>query len=82
MITLNMEIKIQCFGQISDLTGDCDLTISNVYNLMELKERLLKTYPKLRSINFTIALNQKITNSNTVLTNGDVVALLPPFSGG
>jgi molybdopterin converting factor small subunit len=49
---------------------------------LKMKQQLLAKYPKLKNQKFSIAVNQKITSENIVLKDGDVIALIPPFSGG
>lgn len=77
-----MEINIITFGQISDITGETSLKISHVKNTDELNQLLAKTYPKLQSTLYSIAVNKKMIQENTLLQNNDTVAILPPFSGG
>lgn len=77
-----MEINIITFGQISDITGETSLKISHVKNTDELNQLLAKTYPKLQSTQYSIAVNKKMIQENTLLQNNDTVAILPPFSGG
>jgi len=77
-----MEIEILAFGQIADIIGKPSLIVSNVSNIEQLKEELFHQFPKLKESRFSIALNKKVIAQNIDLSNGDVVALLPPFSGG
>lgn len=77
-----MEIKILTFGQIADITGKTEHRISGVKDTDELNNKLAELFPVLYSIKYSIAVNKKVIQANTVLTNDDTVALLPPFSGG
>ena len=77
-----MEIKILGFGQISDIFGKSGLVTSGQKNTEELIYELIKKFPELKNTKFSIALNNKIVNEKTDLKENDVVALLPPFSGG
>ena len=43
---------------------------------------MFATYPALSKMNFKIAINRELTESNLNLNDGDQVALLPPFAGG
>lgn len=77
-----MEINVLVFGQIADITGEERLKISGITNTVELKQLLHKKYPQLEALEYSIAVNKKIIQENSLLQNEDTVALLPPFSGG
>ncbi|MBS1633756.1 MAG: MoaD/ThiS family protein [Bacteroidetes bacterium] len=77
-----MEINLLVFGQIADITGEGSLKIPGVTSTAELNQFLLKKYPPLEFLEYSVAINQKIVQDNCVLQNNDTVALLPPFSGG
>lgn len=77
-----MNIRVLFFGQIADITGKDNLEISNVETSNELKLRLCQLYPSLKEYTFSIAVNEEIVQANAALKDGDIVALLPPFSGG
>lgn len=77
-----MGINVLLFGQVADITGKDILKIPVVKNTNELNQLLEKTYPALKSIKYSIAVNKKVIQENTALLNEDTVAILPPFSGG
>ncbi|MBK8553650.1 MAG: MoaD/ThiS family protein [Ignavibacteria bacterium] len=77
-----MEINILTFGHITDITSKAEFRISEVKDTDELRIKLSELFSAIRSIKYSIAVNKKVIQSNTVLTNDDTVALLPPFSGG
>jgi len=80
-----MNIKILFFGIIRDLIGKNSLEFKMDDNttILNLKESLLKEYDKLNDFsNFSIAVNEKYVETNYILKNNDVVALIPPVSGG
>ena len=77
-----MEINIIAFGQIVDLTGKPAWKISGVKNTDELIMRLAEQFPSLPTINYVMAVNKNIIQNNTELNSNDIVALLPPYSGG
>lgn len=77
-----MEIKVLLFGQLVDITATGSLTILDIKTTGDLMQQLVKTYPELQIINYLIAVNKKIIRENTALHHEDIVALLPPFSGG
>jgi len=75
-------IHIKSFGMISELIGSDSLEMENPGSSEALKLRLYEQYPALRSMKFTLALDKKMILSDTDISNGKEVALLPPFSGG
>jgi sulfur-carrier protein len=77
-----MAIKVLVFGQISDVVGKSELEFSNLKSTDELKNELIKKYPGLNEISYTIAVNKKTINGNALLNGNETVALLPAFSGG
>lgn len=80
-----MKITILFFGIVTDLIGESTLTfeISNDSNVYDLKNELIETYPSLKNIHeFAIAINESYANDNSIIKNGDTVAIIPPVSGG
>ena len=58
------------------------LALENVADTNSLVKELHTLYPALADAKYAIAVNKKVVNENTVLTENSTVALLPPFSGG
>jgi molybdopterin converting factor small subunit len=77
-----MKIKILVFGQLSEIINASELALLAVNNTDELNKKLFELYPKLNEIKFILAVNKKIIHKNIPLNHEDIVALLPPFSGG
>lgn len=77
-----MEITILAFGQIADLIGLNTWKEQDVPDTNELKQKLEAQFAPLSQTKYAIAVNRKMVSDNTPLTDGTVVALLPPFSGG
>ncbi len=77
-----MKINILVFGQLYDITKVSQLTIYEVNNTEQLTRKLIEQFPELSKFKFSIAVNKKIVQQNTILNNEDTVALLPAFSGG
>ena len=76
-----MPVKIIIFGQLTDITGN-SLSLDNITDTDNLVRELNKLYPTLADKKYVIAVNKQVVTTNTVLTNNNIVALLPPFSGG
>jgi molybdopterin synthase sulfur carrier subunit len=74
--------ELLCFGQLAEVLQSGRLTLHSMADTDALKAHLLEQYPALASVRFTMAVNRSIVHENTPLAPGDVVALMPPFSGG
>ncbi len=77
-----MQVNVLIFGQLTDLVGLSQLTLSDISTSDELIDRLIQKYPALAHAKYAIALDKKVINQNTQLADNSTVALLPPFSGG
>lgn len=73
-------IKIISFGRLKEILGS-DFEFE-VQNSDELLTQLNEKFPILKDLKLRIAVNQTIISENTELKNNDVVALMPPYSGG
>lgn len=76
-----MNVKIRSFGQISEITGTAELQMQAADSAL-LRALLVDRFPELAGRNFAMAINKQLIRENTQLQDNDVVALLPPFSGG
>jgi molybdopterin converting factor small subunit len=77
-----MKIKVLVFGQLSDITGDNILELSDIRDTDQLIFKLNNLFPALKNVRYACAVDQKVISSNTRLSDDCTVALLPPFSGG
>ncbi len=58
-------------------------SISPNTTILEFKTRLQEQYPQLTDINsYAIAVNESYAHNETVLKENDIVAIIPPVSGG
>ncbi len=76
-----MKINIIIFGQLCEVLGE-KLVMDNIADTESLRQELYKKFPALVNYKYVMAVNKKQITTNTVLNEGAVVALLPPFSGG
>jgi molybdopterin converting factor subunit 1 len=85
-MTSIVRISILYFATVKDATGIRmeSIDISNDTTIREMLSKISIIYPKLKHIlnNIQISVNYRIVDLNTVLKEGDEVALLPPISGG
>ena len=77
-----IEVSVLAFGPLSERLGGREhtyelpdaTTVRELIDQVELSEWI--------SIGLTVAINGERCDVNTVLSDGDEVALLPPVSGG
>jgi Molybdopterin converting factor, small subunit len=74
------EIKVIAFGQISEITGK-ELMLEAT-DLDSLKLKLIEKFPELSDKKLAFAVNKKMAQDNVAFSDNDVVALMPPYSGG
>jgi len=77
-----MNIKVLYFGVTADITGKDSESVPDIPDTKSLDEKLTGLYPGLKNINYRISVNLEMIFENSVLKDGDEVALLPPFAGG
>ena len=80
-----MKITVLLFGIIRDIVGEntLELDLEKAILIEQLKQDLLKKYNNLQQYsNFSIAVNEEYVDLNYVLQPNDIVALIPPVSGG
>ncbi|MDP5106519.1 MAG: MoaD/ThiS family protein [Polaribacter sp.] len=80
-----MNIKTLFFGITTDFVGASEIQIDVAENtsIKDFKAVLKKKYSQLEKINsYAIAVNEEYATDDVILKNGDVVAVIPPVSGG
>jgi len=80
-----MTIQVLFFGITTDLVGTNTSTqfLKEYATVKELKEVLKTDYSGLKSIHeFAIAVNETYAEDELELREGDIVAIIPPVSGG
>ena len=84
-------VDILYFGPIGDITGISRETLSGLDTIPEILHSIHRKYPAINSIHYQVSLNRNlisgIRNPKSDIryplpADGDVIALLPPFSGG
>jgi molybdopterin converting factor subunit 1 len=79
-------MRVLFFAQIKDATGceAVDLAISSPLNHEQLWIALLKQFPALQAhrANTRLAHNWEYAGAETLFTDADEAALIPPVSGG
>ncbi len=82
MDTTKSKINLLAFGQLTDITGQSTWQMEDITDTDQLKKILIEKYPALTNSKYLVAVNMEVIHGNVKLNPGDVVALLPPFSGG
>ncbi len=75
-------MEILFFGSLVDETTVSNIKLVTASDMDELIQILCKRYPGLVNAKYFIAVNEKMIQGNTALHLNDIVALMPPFSGG
>ena len=80
-----MNIKTLFFGITADLVQNSELQIKVDENssIVDFKLILKNKFPQLENLNsYAIAVNEEYAEDHLTLKNGDIVAIIPPVSGG
>jgi molybdopterin converting factor subunit 1 len=80
-----MKITTLFFGITADLIGktEQEFAFENSIAVGAFKLALKEKYPQLKNIDsYAIAVNEKYAEDAFILKEGDVVAIIPPVSGG
>jgi len=80
-----MKIRILFFGIARDLANNNWIALevnkdSRVTDILDLLQEKYQNFKNVRE--FSIAVNEKYTENTFVLKENDVVAIIPPVSGG
>ena len=80
-----VKIKVLFFGISTDVVGTnaLDFFMSGDPTVADFKEVLVEKYPSLTELqSYAIAVNEHYANDEIILKDQDVVAVIPPVSGG
>lgn len=79
-----MKVETHYYGMISDrLERSSELhTFETESGTVNLRDYFENRHPELKGINYKIAVNQEITDTLSIHTKINEIALLPPFAGG
>ena len=60
-----------------------DFEVAESSLISNLKKALINEFPKLKNIDeFAIAINEEYATDNSIINKNDVIAIIPPVSGG
>jgi molybdopterin synthase sulfur carrier subunit len=77
-----MKISILPFGKLADILPPQEWVMVETATAGEVRLKLETTFPALKGMRYLVAVDKKIADDDSLLGEGSVVALLPPFSGG
>jgi molybdopterin converting factor small subunit len=77
-----MEIKVLFFGVLAEVTRINCKYYSGISSFGDLKGRIEDEFPEIVHYSFRFSVNSEMIENESVLSNGDEVALMPPFAGG
>jgi molybdopterin synthase catalytic subunit/molybdopterin converting factor small subunit len=82
-------ITVKLFGMMKSLAnkeGELSVSLNGGRRVKDLTDALHRSYPQVGELiqkkKVLISVNQEIAHEETVINDGDEVALLPPFAGG
>ena len=79
-----MKVKVRFFAASRDITGtgEMEIELPEGTTVAHLLEIVYAQYPKLPGITPMVAVNAEYADRNRRLRSGDLVAIIPPVSGG
>lgn len=78
-------MKVLTFGAARDIIGESEINfeLNSDTTVKTFKEELYRMYPSLKKLNaIAIAVNEVYASDEIVIGKLDVIALIPPVSGG
>lgn len=80
-----MKISILFFGMATDLVDSSSLEIElpSKSTVANFKEFLLAEFPELQKMSsYAVAINESYATDDILIKENDVIAIIPPVSGG
>ena len=80
-----MKVKVLFFGIAKDISevNSIDLELKKNSNVFDFIQIIKERFSGFSSINdFTIAVNEDYAKNDIILNESDIVAIIPPVSGG
>ena len=76
-------IRVLLFAHLQEEAGTSELQIEKEnITVAELKDVVAKEYNVPMAASIMVAINEEYANEDDTIRDGDVVALIPPVSGG
>ncbi|WP_099157204.1 molybdopterin converting factor subunit 1 [Virgibacillus ndiopensis] len=76
-------IDVLFFAELQEAAGSAKIAVeADRITVKDLKEKLLATYELDNLDHAMVAINEEYATEDVLIENGDVVAFIPPVSGG
>lgn len=77
-------MKILYFAHLKEVLNckEEQISLTNDYTVVDFKQYLIEKHTELGEETFQIALNEEFVQDDSIVTDNDTVALIPPVSGG
>ncbi|MGM9928442.1 MAG: molybdopterin converting factor subunit 1 [Bacillus sp. (in: firmicutes)] len=76
-------ITILLFAQLQEAIGEKKLLFKNEgYTIRQLKKIIQQQYPAVELNHVMCAINEEYSSDEVMVKDGDVIAFIPPVSGG
>lgn len=77
-------MKVLYFAHLKEILNikEEQITLSKDLSVLEFKQYLNEQHPDLKDETYQIAVNEEFVQDTSVVSNEDIVALIPPVSGG
>jgi molybdopterin converting factor small subunit len=77
-----MALKVHLYGKLKEMTGSRELVLEGIADTDQLISEMNARFPCLKEIPCLLAVDRHVIHSNTLLSEGQELALLPPYAGG
>ncbi|MEM6642838.1 MAG: MoaD/ThiS family protein [Bacteroidota bacterium] len=78
-------LKVKLFGVLTEIAASSEVELNVDFlesiGVLELQAELIKKYPAMKLVQLKIAVNNQFV-SDGQCHEGDIIAVMPPFSGG
>lgn len=76
-------IRILLFAYLQEAVGEPEISVElSDYTVGQIKDWIEKKYPKLSLQNMMAAVNEEFATDDMIVKDGDILAFIPPISGG
>ncbi|MEI6864721.1 MoaD/ThiS family protein [Flavicella sp.] len=80
-----MQVTVLLFGIIADLIGESTIKAQLVEQntVGDFKKTLIEIYPQLKNhSSYAVAINETYAFEDAIINPDDIIAIIPPVSGG
>lgn len=76
-------VKVLLFAHLKDAVGQEQITVeANGWTVAKIKDKMAADYEIEGLESVMTAVNEEFSDDDTILSEGDTVAFIPPVSGG